>query len=140
MRHDPFNITWITRCRHDQIHKTQEAAYIPAQDVMERFLDEANLLRDLGVSAIRLASLELDLDFDNNFKPYKPKQLKGQSILEQMEIQKEKVSNYGRLIAVMEVLPPQFIDNPLRVVYTQAPSNVVQSATEYLASAQLLSA
>ncbi len=77
LRQDPFNIIWIARCRHDQLHNTQDGPYIPGDDVMERFLDESALLRDLGVSAIRLASLELDLDFNNKFRPYRPSDHKG---------------------------------------------------------------
>ncbi|MHB1865195.1 MAG: hypothetical protein ACYCPS_03475 [Candidatus Saccharimonadales bacterium] len=140
LRQDPFNIIWIARCRHNNIHQTHEGPYIPGVDVMARFLEEAELLRELGVSAIRLASLELDLDFDNNFKPYATKDAKWQWLPELIERQRAKVSDLGELATIIEVVPPEFTSNPFRVAYRNAPPDVVQHAAKHLASIQQLAA
>lgn len=60
-RNHPFNKIKIPRCRHNQYHTQVDTVRIPSDSVMETFLDEAELLRQLGVVTREVLKLELRL-------------------------------------------------------------------------------
>jgi hypothetical protein len=57
-RAHPFNRVKLPRCQHNSrwtgsIHKSKDEAPIPSREIMERFLNEADLLQELGVLAVK---------------------------------------------------------------------------------------
>lgn len=57
-RQHPFNSVSLPRCQHDRYHQRFAQAYMPPEDVMEAFLDEAKLLERMGVVLGQLESIE----------------------------------------------------------------------------------
>jgi hypothetical protein len=61
----PFNSVWMSRCQHELYHLNYTEALVPPSETVEAFLEEADVLLQLGVTAIRYANIELGLSSEN---------------------------------------------------------------------------
>lgn len=60
-RKSPFNVVWISRVDHEDIHRLYDGVPVPDVDVMEGYLDEAKFLKDLNRTVKEARRLETAL-------------------------------------------------------------------------------
>lgn len=134
LRSDPFNIVPLPRCQHEKFHKNYDGPEIPDPEVIDAFLQESDLLRKLGVTAINLACLELEVD-PTKFRPLKLMHIARhrRSFERRHNNLTETIEELKPRLEVVEIIPVQVIIDPFRHLYRKAPQEVKSRARQLIA-------
>src|SRR5690606_24480240 len=103
-REHRFNSIWLPRFQHERLHRRYDPLvreypdyFIPNKDVMVAFLDEAELLEDLGVN-IRAVDMMDEAIYEGRVK-------KIDQTLENRDARIQKVSEYMKRMHEVTVIP-----------------------------------
>lgn len=110
-RKHPLNQINVPRCRHDQYHTQVDSARIPDDDVMATFLDEAEILRQLGVVTREVLCLEKRLDCTDSRDLVRITWSDGgpKGFEELLERHKSTQTNYLEQAAKLEIIPERLL-------------------------------